>query len=135
MGKPASPILDTLNKYDRGKKVLEALTGQVQVAPPKSGYGAFSPEIDVFLKEHLFADIFGRDVLSYQDREVATITALVNLGGVEPMLKGHLGIALNIGMTEAQLKDLFSVIEANIGVKEADAGRRVLSEVMEARKK
>lgn len=135
MGKPASPIPDTLNKYDRGKKVLEALTGQVQVTPPKSGYGAFSPEIDVFLKEHLFADIFGRDVLSYQDREVATITALVAMGGVEPMLKGHLGIALNIGMTEPQLKDLFSIVEANIGARVAEVGRKVLSEVMESRKK
>jgi alkylhydroperoxidase/carboxymuconolactone decarboxylase family protein YurZ len=135
MGKIVSPIPDTLSKYDRGKKVLEALTGQPQVTPPKSGYGAFSPEIDVFLKEHLFADIFGRDVLSYQDREIATISALVNLGGVEPMLKGHFGIALNIGMTESQLKDVLSVIASNIGTKEADGGRKVLAEVMESRKK
>jgi quercetin dioxygenase-like cupin family protein len=124
MGKIVSPIPDTLSKYDRGKKVLEALTGQPQVTPPKSGYGAFSPEIDVFLKEHLFADIFGRDVLSYQDREIATISALVNLG-----------IALNIGMTESQLKDVLSVIASNIGTKEADGGRKVLAEVMESRKK
>lgn len=134
IGKPASPIADTRSKYERGKKVLEALTGQPQTAP-KTGYGAFSPEIDVFLKEHLFADIFGRDVLSYQDREVATITALVAMGGVEPMLKGHLGIALNIGMTERQLTDLFSIVEANIGARVAEVGRKVLSEVMESRKK
>ena len=134
MGRTASPIPDTLNKYDRGKRVLEALTGQPQAAP-KTGYGAFSPEIDAFLKEHLFADIFGRDVLSYQDREIATITALVNLGGVEPMLRGHFGIALNIGITESQLKNVLSAIESTIGIKEADEGRKVLSEVMESRKK
>lgn len=135
MGKTASPIPDTLSKYNRGKKVLEALTGQPQITPPKSGYGAFSPEIDVFLKEHLFADIFGRDVLSYQDREIATITALVNLGGVEPMLKGHFGIALNIDITETQLKNVLSIIESAVGTKEADEGKKVLSEVVESRKK
>lgn len=135
MGKTASPMPDSPSKYERGRKVLETLTGQAQVTPPKSGYGAFSPEMDVFLKEHLFADIFGRDVLSFQDREVATITALVNLGGVEPMMKSHIGIALNIGLTEAQLNDLLSIIEANIGSKEADAGRKGLSEVIESRKK
>lgn len=129
MGKSATPITDTLSKYDRGKKVLEALTGQPQVTPPKSGYGAFSPETDVFLKEHLFADIFGRDVLSYQDREIVTITALINLGGVEPMLKGHFGIALNIGITESQLKNLLSIIESAVGTKEADEGRKVLSDI------
>jgi alkylhydroperoxidase/carboxymuconolactone decarboxylase family protein YurZ len=134
-GRTASPIPDTLSKYDRGKRVLEALTGQLQVTPPKSGYGAFSPEIDVFLKEHLFADIFGRDILNYQDREIATITALVNLGGVEPMLKSHFGIALNIGITESQLKNVLSIIESAVGTEEADEGRKVLSEVMESRKK
>jgi len=135
VGKTASPIPNDLSKYERGKKVLEALTGQAQVTPPKSGYGAFSPEMDVFLKEHLFADIFGRDVLSYQDREVATITALVNLGGVEPMMKSHMGIALNLGMTEAQLNDLLSIIGANIGINEADAGRKGLAEVVQSGKK
>lgn len=134
MGRIASPFADTLNKYEFGKKVLEALTGQPQITPPKSGYGAFSPEIDVFLKEHLFADLFGRDVISYQDREVATISALANLGGVEPMLKNHFGIALHIGMSEAQLYDLLSIVEAKIGAKEAALGRRVLSGVLQARR-
>jgi quercetin dioxygenase-like cupin family protein len=135
MGKTASPVPDDVSKYERGKKVLEALTGQPQITPPKSGYGAFSPEMDVFLKEHLFADIFGRDLLNYQDREVATITALTCLGGVEPMLKNHIGIALHLGMMMEQLGDLMAIVEAHIGVKEAEAGRRVLEEVVEPRGK
>lgn len=134
IGKAASPVSDDMSKYERGKKVLEALTGQPLVTPPTSGYGAFSPEIDVFLKEHLFADIFGRDVLSYQDREMATITALVNLGGVEPMLKNHFGIALHLGVTEAQIGELLSIVEAKIGANEAEAGRKVLGEAVKARK-
>lgn len=133
-GKSASPIADDLSKYERGKKVLETLTGQPQITPPKSGYGAFSPEIDVFLKEHLFADIFGRDVLNYQDREVATITALTCLGGVEPMLKNHLGIALHLGMTVGQMNDLLSIVEAKVGAMEAEGGRKVLAEVVSGRK-
>lgn len=134
MGKTSSSITDTSSKYEQGKKVLEALTGQPLATPPTSGYGAFSPEIDVFLKEHLFADIFGRDVLSYQDREVATITALVNLGGVEPMLKNHFGIAFHLGMSEVQMGDLLSIVEAKIGANEARVGRKILGEAMKARK-
>lgn len=57
-------------KYERGKKILEQLTGQPETGP-KRGYAAFSPEIDVFLKEHLFADLFERNVLNYTDREPA----------------------------------------------------------------
>lgn len=134
VGNAASPLSNDLSKYEQGKKVLEVLTGQPLVTPPTSGYGAFSPEIDVFLKEHLFADIFGRDVLSYQDREVATITALTCLGGVEPMLRNHLGIALHLGMTEVQMGDLLSIIEAKIGEEEAKTGRKILEEAVNVRK-
>ena len=134
-GKSATPITDDVSKYERGKKVLEALSGQPQITPPKSGYGAFSPEIDVFLKEHLFADLFGRDILSYTDREIATITALVNLGGVEPMMKSHMGSALHLGVTEAQLLHLLAIVETNTGKMEADKGRKVLSEAVALRKK
>jgi hypothetical protein len=41
--------------------VLERLTKRPENGP-KSGFAAFCPVIDVFLKEHLFADIFERDV-------------------------------------------------------------------------
>ena len=133
-GKTASPIDQSTDKYERGAKVLETLTG-VPYSPPTSGYGAFSPEIDTLLKEHLFADIFERDVLSYQDREITTISALLNLGGVDRMLRGHMGIALNIGISEAQLTDLLNVTERQIGKNEANVGREILSALIKAKGK
>lgn len=50
-----------------------------------------------FLKEHLFADIFERDVLTYDERELATVSILAAIGGVEPMARSHMGICLNLG--------------------------------------
>jgi quercetin dioxygenase-like cupin family protein/alkylhydroperoxidase/carboxymuconolactone decarboxylase family protein YurZ len=133
IGNEASPIKNESDKYERGKKVLEKLTGQPQTKP-KTGYGAFSPEIDVFLKEHLFADIFERDVLSYTDREYATIAVLTTLGGVEPMLQGHINIGMNLGMTATQLSELMTLIEYLTGKTEAEVGRKVLKSVVESRK-
>ena len=63
-GADASPINEEPDKYERGKKVLGELTKTPQDGP-LSGYSAFAPVIDTFLKEHLFADIFERDVLTY----------------------------------------------------------------------
>lgn len=128
VGNTASEIDESVSKYERGRKVLEELVG-APIIKPTSGYGAFSPEIDTFLKEHLFSDIFERDVLSYQDREITTISALINLGGVERMIRGHMKIALNIGISESQLEELLSVIENNIGSKEAVSGRNILTEI------
>lgn len=133
VGKEATPIASDESKYERGKKVLGTLTGQPQTGPP-TGYSAFSPEIDVFLKEHLFADIFGRDVLSYADRELTTIAVLVSIGGVEPMLQSHMGIGLRVGLAESQLRQVLSLIETNVGQAEAEAGWAVLTKVIAARR-
>jgi alkylhydroperoxidase/carboxymuconolactone decarboxylase family protein YurZ len=133
MGKEASPITSRESKYERGKRTLEQLTGQPETGP-KRGYAAFSPEIEVFLKEHLFADVFERDVLSYADRELTTISVLTSIGGVEPMLQSHLGICLHMGLTESQLNQAFSLIETKLGKTEAEAGRAVLAQVMASRR-
>ena len=125
VGKGASSVSDSLSRYERGKKILESLSGRPETAP-KTGYAAFSPEIEVFLKEHLFADLFTRDVLSYSDREIATISALINLGGVEPMMQSHMRIAMNIGINESQLGHLVSIIENRVGKYEGSAARKVL---------
>jgi alkylhydroperoxidase/carboxymuconolactone decarboxylase family protein YurZ len=133
VGRAASPITSTAPKYERGKQNLEKLTGKPETGP-KTGANAFSPESDVFLKEHLFADIFERDVLTFQERELATVAALVSLGGVEPMLQFHLGAGLHVGLTEAQLRQLIGLCEAAVGQTQTDAARAVLAKVLEARK-
>ncbi|QNF33089.1 carboxymuconolactone decarboxylase family protein [Adhaeribacter swui] len=134
IGKEATPIQNNGSKYERGKKVLETLRGKPENGP-KTGYAAFSPEIEVFLKEHLFADIFERDILNYADREITTISALINLGGVEPMMQSHMSIALNLGLTESQLMQILSLIEENGGTKEAEVGKQVLSALIKSIKK
>jgi len=131
-GREASPIDQKGDKYERGKEVLEELTGQ-KLSRPTSGFGAFSPEIDVFLKEHLFADIFERDVLSYTQRELVTIAALASMNAVEPMLQAHLNMGMNVGITVSQLEDLFSVIETSVGKNQAENGRNILKGVLEFR--
>ncbi|MDQ0109149.1 carboxymuconolactone decarboxylase family protein [Chitinophaga terrae (ex Kim and Jung 2007)] len=129
MGAEASPINDERTKYDRGKSILDTLLGTPQ-SGPQTGYSAFAPIIEIFLKEHLFADIFERDVLSYTERELATISVLASIGGVEPMLKSHLRICLNLGLTAAQLRQFVGVIKASIGKKEAKVVQQVLDEVL-----
>lgn len=115
-GKEASPIREDGNKYQRGKKILEQLTKTPQ-SNALTGYSAFAPTIDTFLKEHLFADIFERDVLTYSQRELVTISVISAIGDAEPMLKGHLSISLNVGISPEQLKEFIGVIKPIIGTK------------------
>ena len=130
-GKTAKPITDTGDKYERGRKTLERLTGQPQSRPAK-GFGEFSPTIDRFLKEHLFADIFDSDVLNYRQRELATISALAALPGVAPQLESHIAMGMNIGLSEAQLRQVFDLIEKNISREQAETARKSLTKVYAA---
>ena len=133
IGKNASNIDETGDKYDRGKKILEELTRTPQ-SDTLIGYSAFAPAIDSFLKEHLFADIFERDILSYAQRELVTISVLAAIGGAEPILKSHLAICLNVGMTPRQLKQYAKIIKSTIGKNEATAAQKVLDEVLKSKK-
>ena len=132
IGAEPIPLGNMANKYELGKANLERLTGRPETGP-KTGYAAFVPIIDTFLKEHLFADIFGRGVLTNQERELTTISALASLGGVESQLRGHLSISMHLGFKETELQQMLSIIETTIGKKEAADGREVLSKVVKSK--
>lgn len=133
-GREASPITDTRDKYERGKDILAELSG---VKPPEgrptTGYAAFSPEIETFLKEHLFADIFERDVLTYAEREMVTVSVLISIGGVEPMMRSHMNLSLNVGITPEQMREMIDIIGKNVSNKDADTARLVLAELLKSK--
>ncbi|MEZ5103043.1 MAG: carboxymuconolactone decarboxylase family protein [Draconibacterium sp.] len=116
---------DVKDKYEQGRKVLEELTKMPQ-SKPAPGFGEFSPRIDAFLKEHLFADIFASDVLTYRQRELITIAALASTPGAESQLGAHIFMGMNVGVTDNQLDDLFTIIENTVGKNEAENGRNML---------
>ena len=119
-------IVPESNKYQKGKENVETLFGKSDAKAP---YETFAPAIDTFLKEHLFCDIFERGVLSFQDRELATISALASISGVDPMLTAHMTAAMNTGLTEAQIEEFISIIKTIIGIKEADNAQRILNKI------
>ncbi|TDN79345.1 quinol monooxygenase YgiN [Salegentibacter sp. 24] len=123
-GKPIQQN-NSSNKYEQGRKVLEEITRKTQ-PKPAPGFGEFSPRVDVFLKEHLFADIFASDVLSYKQRELITISALAAMTGVEPQLKVHVEIGKNTGVTDAELENIATLVEENFSNEQANTLKTVI---------
>lgn len=127
-GTEPDTLPSTADKYAYGKKTVETLFGPEKGKAP---YAVTVPATDTFLKEHLFADIFGRGVLSYEDRELATISALAATGNVQPMLKAHMTGGMNVGLSKAQLEQALDIIETYSGIEKAQKGRVVLAEITE----
>jgi alkylhydroperoxidase/carboxymuconolactone decarboxylase family protein YurZ len=133
VGRDASPVPSNMDKDEYGAKVRAKLAGR-ETDISGAGWQLFSPAIDTFLKEHLFADIFVRDVISHQDRELATIAALANMTGTAGQLRFHLGAAMNTGLTETQMKDFISVLATGVDKKKAEDADKILNTVLNNRK-
>jgi 4-carboxymuconolactone decarboxylase len=126
-GKEASKLPTNKTSLQFGTAMQTKLVGQ----PVKGKIYEFAPAIDQFLKEHLFGDIFGRDNLDWKTRELATISALAGLGGVENQLRSHFGVGMYNGLTEEQLKNTVSIIQSSVGSKEGIAASHLLQAVLQ----
>lgn len=129
-GRQASPLPEDMDKDAYGARVRADLSGLEEIPTTLAPYQEFAPIIDTFLKEHLFADIFARDVLTHQERELATIAALANMTGTAGQLSFHLGAAMNSGLSEDQLHGFVEVLEAKVGETQAQTAREVLAGVL-----
>lgn len=71
----------------------------------------FAPAIDEFLKAHLFGDIFARDNVDWQTRELATISMLASLDNVSSQLNSHINIGKQNGLTDEQVTEILEIAD------------------------
>lgn len=97
-------------------KDFDALKTGTEVQTKVSGRAFnydFSPAEDYYLKAHLFGDIFARDNLTHADRELITVSALSGMENVMPQLQSHVRGALNMGVSEEQLRNIPVALKNN----------------------
>ena len=129
VGNEASPLPADLDRDAYGAKVRAQLGGS-DVVPPPAEWQKFSPLIDKFLKEHLFADLFARDILSFADRELATVAILASLPGLEGPLYFHLGAAMNTGLSPAQMESFAQQLGETVAKERSIVAQEVLAKVI-----
>ncbi len=129
VGREVSEMNGNRSRYERGRDILAEISGTSADAP-KAGYAIFTPAIERFLKEHLFADLFERDLLTYRERELATVSILAGVGGVEPMFRSHTAICIHLGVTAEQLSALLNIVEMNLGTSYSEPLRSILEQIV-----
>lgn len=108
--------------------LLQGTQNQTQLVgqPVKGALFEFAPAIDEYLKAHLFGDIFSRDVLNWQDREIATLSMLSALEGVDSQLQSHLNIAKNQGVTSHHFEDIQKILSKKVSLQVGQRFQKVL---------
>lgn len=126
MGKEPSPLPTNRGSLEFGTENQTKLIGQ----PVGGGIYDFVPAIDQFLKAHLFGDIFQRDNLDWQNRELATVAILASIDGLNPQLQGHMGIGMHNGLTADQLRATAALLGEKLGKPYGDNANEVLGKVL-----
>lgn len=118
------------DSLERGTKVQAELTG-LKIGPAPGNLYEFVPEIDYYLKAHLFGDVFTNPALDFRAREIVTISVQAALPA-QAQLRGHLQVSMHNGITVDELGEYISTLRDEIGDAEADLAARTLKEVLEA---
>ncbi len=129
VGKAASSLPTDKSSTELGKEVQTRLAGK----PVSGPLFDFAPDINRLLQSHLFGDLFARDILDYQSREIATVSALASIDGVGSQLKAHVGIASNVGLTQDELTALAAVLKEMVGKQEGGRAEQALMAVLSNR--
>lgn len=113
VGASADPLPPDADRTVLGGEIRSRLTGTPLSAPPQA-YQQFAPVIDQFLKEHLFADVFSRGILTFRQREIATISMLAAMEGVGDQLAAHIKIGMNTGLSQEEIAAILATASKTI---------------------
>jgi 4-carboxymuconolactone decarboxylase len=123
--------ISPMDRYKVGSQVMSELDSR-QVELLEKAYNDFSPEL-VKLIICGQADITARNNIDKKYREIASISAMTALGTAQSQLKTHINMALNIGVTPEQIKEIMLLMTAFSGFPSAINGINILMAVLEAR--
>ena len=118
-----------------GDELLAAGTAnqtKISGAPVKGPVFEFAPVANQFLQTHLFGDIFERDNLDWQSRELATVGALAATPGVESQLRSHMAASLRVGLSAAQLHEVSELLKKHGDAQTAERDYTALTQALAA---
>ena len=129
---------DPVREIPTGDALLEAgIANQTRISGGvvKGPLFEFAPVINQYLQTHLFGDIFERDNLDWQSRELATVGALAATPGAEPQLHAHMLASLRVGLTAEQLRQVTRVLTERVDKAVADRANEALTQAVASSQK
>ena len=93
-------------RFIQGMEQLQAIDGKGGENVIRS-LADIAPDLGKFIVEFAFGDIYTRQGLTTEERELITLSSLLTAGGCEPQLEVHIGGALNVGITPEKIIETF----------------------------
>lgn len=94
------------NRFERGVSKLREVDGKAGQAVVSS-LENIAPDLATYIIEFAFGDVYCREGLSLQERELITISSLLTSGGCEPQLEVHINGSMNVGILPEKIIETF----------------------------
>lgn len=126
------PIQD--ERYRQGLAQMEKMGGE-SVQSMLGNIQDLSPDLARITVEFPYGDILSRPGLDLRSRQIATVAALTALGNAPVQLRAHIDMALAVGCTEEEIKEVIIQMAVYAGFPAALNGMAAAQEVFSAREK
>lgn len=118
-------------RSDRGAEVIRSLN-QGENQPNLEAMREEFPFLAEATEAYALGDVWSRPGLDNRTRQLAAVAAMAALGEVG-MMRVHADYALNIGVSEEELKEIVYLITVPAGFPRAIAASQILSEALAER--
>lgn len=129
---PAFAQAPTDDRLDRGAAVISRLN-QGQSQPTLEAMRLEFPFLAEATQGYALGEVWSRPGLDDRTRQLAAVAAFAALGETDFMTV-HAGYALNIGVSETELKEVIYMVTVPAGFPKAIAASQALAELFEARR-
>lgn len=127
-----TPSKTTEERQQRGAEVIRSLNnGETQ--PNLERMRDEFPFLAEAAEAYALGDVWAREGLDNRTRQLAAVTAFAALGETG-IMRVHAGYALNIGVTEEELKEAIYLVTVTSGFPRAIAASQALSELFAERR-
>ena len=93
-------------RFTQGMEQLKAIDGKGGENVIRS-LEDIAPDLGKFIVEFAFGDIYTREGLTTEEREMITLSSLLTAGRCEPQLEVHINGALNVGISPEKVIETF----------------------------
>jgi 4-carboxymuconolactone decarboxylase len=122
----------TDERRERGAAVIRSLNnGMTQ--PTLEGMRREFPFLAEATEAYALGDVWSRPGLDNRTRQLAAVAAFAAIGETA-FMRVHAGYALNIGVSEEELKEIIYIVTVPAGFPKAIAASQVLSQLFEERR-
>lgn len=132
MTSPENATLTMAEREARGLEMIRTLNRGAD-QPTLEGLRAEFPALAKVVAGFALGEIWAESKLDHRTRQIATVAAFAALG-LTKFMKVHAGYALNVGVSEEELKEVIYLTTVHAGMPRAIEAAQTLSELFAERR-